>query len=122
MSDFDAADAHAQLAYTDLMIEWYNAQGAALSDESSDALFADAAGHFDQSLGLLLSHQTEPRSAQFARAIAVDSIYTFCRSGQMQLAATYLDSYASLPNGWLKAEVVAGIESRDPQLRKECGL
>ena len=122
MRDFDAADAHAQLAYTILMIEWFNALGAGLSDESSETLFADAANHFDQSLGLLLLHQTEPRSAQFAHAIAVESIFTFCLSGQIHLAAKYLDSFASLPNGWSRTEVIASIEARDPQLRKECGL
>jgi hypothetical protein len=117
--DFDAADAHAQLAYTDFMLEWFNAQGANLSDEGSAELFADAANHLDKSLTLLWPHQSDPRSAQFARGLAVRSVYAFCISGQAELAHKHLDAYTSLADGWAREEVVASL---DAQLRKECGL
>ncbi len=119
---FSAAEAHAQLAYIDFLVNWFTAQGEELFDEETDLLLADAAEHFDSSLALLLPHQSEPRSAQFARAIAVDSIYIFCISGRSDLALSHLAGYTLSVAPWAREDIVAGVDLRDPQLRKECGL
>ncbi len=122
ITDFDVAQAYAQMAYIDLVAGLARLQGISILDDLTENPLGDAAIYFDKSLGLLFPHRSEPRIAKYTNGLAIHSIHSFCRAGNTALAQTRLAQFSSLAGSWSRASIIAEINKIDRDLRKECEL